>query len=69
MIDLLRQLLDLRERLEAIAQNVRAYGLRESLPEVGQMQDIERKISDKVSEWDKPDKPGLVRVPPLAKTQ
>ncbi len=58
MIDLLRKLLDLRESLESVSTGVAEYGFTEHLPELAQMQAMERKIFEKVNEWSKPDATG-----------
>lgn len=54
MTDLLRLLLELRDRLHAIGELAGDYGIRESLPEITQMQELERQAFGKVNEWDKP---------------
>jgi hypothetical protein len=57
MTDILRELLGLREELYRIAELVDSYGYTESLPEMAQIQALERQIFAKVSEWEKPDLP------------
>ena len=55
MIDTLRLLLDIREKLARVKQTIEDYGYDcESAPEVAEMQSLERKLFNRVSEWEKP---------------
>jgi hypothetical protein len=54
MSDLLRLLLNLRESLEAIADKAEDYGYGDELPEIKEMQKLERAAFEKVNEWSKP---------------
>lgn len=56
MIDILRQLLDLREKLHSISRLLEEHGYDGAqLPEIAEMQALERRAFEKVNEWDKPD--------------
>lgn len=55
VIDLLRELLLLRENLQRIEDLGRGYGYADDLPEVREMQKLEREVFEKVAEWEKPD--------------
>lgn len=54
MVDLLRKLLDLRTLLAEVSQLADGcYGL-ENFPEIAKMQELERKVFNKVNDWSKP---------------
>jgi hypothetical protein len=53
MTDLLILLLGLRDNLEAIKDKVGDYGYADELPEIEQMQKLERQAFEKVNEWSK----------------
>jgi len=56
MIDLMRELLNLREKLLAISDLAAGYGLHdEELPQIKQMQALERSCFATVTELEKPD--------------
>lgn len=54
MIDLLRELLEIREKLQAVEDLAKDYGYLDELPEIASMQKLERNVFAKVSEWEKP---------------
>jgi len=55
MTDILRELLEIRDRLQKLEEHLAEYGYSsEFAPEIGEMQELERKLFLKVNEWDKP---------------
>ena len=54
VIDLLRQVLVVREAVQKAAEIASEYGYLESLPELKQIDSLERAAFEKVNEWDKP---------------
>src|SRR5208337_195933 len=56
MIEILRELLDVRHKLGRIENMLLEYGWLDALqPDFRAMQDLERSISQRVNDWDRPD--------------
>lgn len=54
MTEILRKLLDIRSGLGAVKRMIEDYGFTDEAPEIVEMQRLERLLSQKVNEWDKP---------------
>ena len=55
MTDLLRRLLDLRDTLEKLRADLEFSQYLDELPELAEMQKLERAMFKKIDEWEKPD--------------
>jgi hypothetical protein len=51
VINILRELLAVRELLESIAEKASEYAVEDQLPEIAEMQALERKAFEKMNIW------------------
>ena len=52
--DMLRELLAIRDLLMSIADQASGLGYDDELPEIAEMQKLERSAFEKINEWSKP---------------